>query len=226
MAVIGAGGGLVDPADVRTFVVEGGVRFGGQPIPDTMRLEVGLFFKKRPTERCEMLGTSPRRMASSAISRWLQWLIGRSLSDGFSHVIATTAHICSGVNVAGDPDRGASASRSTTDRLSSAVRHRLRQYRTVFGQTPSSRALARTPIASAACKIRRARIASCCGVEWVRTSCSSTSRWSGKTVTGWAANSGMATSCFSSGFVLPHHSRFDSPNLSPRGGVKTSARLY
>jgi hypothetical protein len=28
-------------------------------------------------------------MASSAISRWLQWLMGRSLSDGFSHVIAT-----------------------------------------------------------------------------------------------------------------------------------------
>jgi len=25
-------------------------------------------------------------MASSAISRWLQWLMGRSLSDGFSHV--------------------------------------------------------------------------------------------------------------------------------------------
>jgi hypothetical protein len=25
-------------------------------------------------------------MASSAISRWLQWLIGRSLSDGFSQV--------------------------------------------------------------------------------------------------------------------------------------------
>ena len=72
MAVIGAGGGLVDPADVRTFVVEGGVGFGGQPVPDAMRLEVGLFFKKRPTERCEMLGTSPRRMASSAISRCLQ----------------------------------------------------------------------------------------------------------------------------------------------------------
>jgi transcriptional regulator with XRE-family HTH domain len=29
-------------------------------------------------------------MASSAISRWVHWLIGRSLSDGFSHVIATT----------------------------------------------------------------------------------------------------------------------------------------
>src|SRR5437016_6219227 len=46
--------------------------------------------------RCEMLGTRPRRMASSAISRWLQWLMGRSLSDGFSHVIAITAQICSG----------------------------------------------------------------------------------------------------------------------------------
>jgi hypothetical protein len=44
-----------------------------------------------------MLGTRPRRIASSAISRWLQWLIGRSLSDGFSQVIAITAQICSGV---------------------------------------------------------------------------------------------------------------------------------
>jgi hypothetical protein len=53
-----------------------------------------------------MLGTRPRRMASSAISRWLQWLIGRSLSDGFSQVIAITAQICSGVYVAGAPDAG------------------------------------------------------------------------------------------------------------------------
>jgi hypothetical protein len=35
-----------------------------------------------------MFETKPRRIASSAISRWLQWLIGRSLSDGFSQVIA------------------------------------------------------------------------------------------------------------------------------------------
>jgi hypothetical protein len=69
-----------------------------------MRLEIGLFFKNRPTERCEMLGMRPRRMASSAISRWLQWLIGRSLSDGFSHVIATRAQICSAVSVAGAPE--------------------------------------------------------------------------------------------------------------------------
>src|ERR1700720_3422240 len=86
-----------------------------QPVTKAMRFEVGLFFKKRPTERCEMLGTRPRRMASSAISRWLQWLIGRSLSDGFSQVIAITAQICSGVYVAGAPERGASASRSGPD---------------------------------------------------------------------------------------------------------------
>ena len=88
-----------------------------------------------------MFGTKPRRIASSAISRWLQWLIGRSLSDGFSQVIAITAQICSGVYVAGAPDRGASVSRSGTDCPSAACRHRRRQYRTVFGHTSSSRAL-------------------------------------------------------------------------------------
>src|SRR6516162_263840 len=125
------------------LAVESRVGLRRQPVADTMRLEVGLFFKKRPTDRCEMFGTMPRRMASSAISRWLHWLMGRSLSDGFSQVMATTAQICSAVYVAGAPDRGASASRSQTECLSSACRHRLRQYRTVFGQTPSSRALFR-----------------------------------------------------------------------------------
>jgi hypothetical protein len=225
MGIIGAGREFVDPANVPAFGFESGVGLGGQPVADAMRLEVGLFFKNRPTERCEMLGTSPRRIASSAISRWLQWLIGRSLSDGFSHVIATSAQICSGVYVGGAPDRGASASRSGTDCLSPAARHRLRQYLTVFGQTPTSRALARTPISSAACRMMRARNANCCGVEWVRTSCSSAARCSDKTVTGSAASRGMATSCSSSRFVLPQHRRFDSSNLSTLSGVKTSARL-
>jgi hypothetical protein len=89
-----------------------------------------------------MLGIRPRRIASSAISRWLQWLMGRSLCDGFSHVIATRAQICSGVNVAGAPERRTSASRSGTDWPSAASRQRLRQYRTVLGQTLSSFALA------------------------------------------------------------------------------------
>jgi hypothetical protein len=109
MAVIGTGCGLVNLADVGAFGVEGRIGFWRQPVTKAMRFKVGLFFKKRPTERCEMLGTRPRRIASSAISRWLQWLIGRSLSDGFSQVIAITAQICSGVYVAGAPQRGASA---------------------------------------------------------------------------------------------------------------------
>jgi hypothetical protein len=46
-------------------------------------------------------------------------------------------------------------------------------------------------------------------VEWVRTRRSSASRCSGKTVTGSAASRGMATSCSSSGFVLPKS--FDDP---------------
>src|SRR3977135_244027 len=194
VGVVGAGSGLVNLTDVGALGVEGGIGLRGQPVTDAMRLEVGLFFKKRPTERCEMFGTRPRRIASSAISRWLQWLIGRSVSDGFSQVIAITAQICSGVYVAGAPDRGASASRSGTDCPSAARRHRLRQYRTVFGQTPSSRALARTRVPSAACRIIRARTANCCDVEWLRTSCSSTSRCSSKTMTGSAANRGITTS--------------------------------
>jgi hypothetical protein len=238
MGVVGAGRGLVNLADVGALGIEGGIGLRGQPVTDAMWFEVGLFFKKRPTERCEMLGTRPRRMASSAISRWLQWLIGRSLSDGFSQVIAITAQICSGVYVAGAPDRGASASRSGTDCPSAARRHRLRQYRTVFGQTPSSRALARTRVPAAACRIMRARTANCCGVEWVRTSCSSTSRCSGKTMTGSAANKGIATSHLSPGFVMPQHSRFGSClvpenhlrsvylRTSVSSGVITFARLY
>src|SRR5271170_1358253 len=39
----------------------------------------------------------------------------------------------------------------------------------VFGHTPSSRALSRTPRSSAACNIMRARNANCCEVEWART---------------------------------------------------------
>src|ERR1700758_106306 len=112
MAVIGTGRGLVNLADVGAFGIKGRIWLWRQPITETMGLEVRLFFKKRPTERCEMLGTRPRRIASSAISRWLQWLIGRSLSDGLSQVIAITAQICSGVYVAGAPERGASQSRS------------------------------------------------------------------------------------------------------------------
>jgi hypothetical protein len=157
-----------------------------------------------------MFETKPRRIASSAISRWLQWLIGRSLSNGFSQVIAITAQICSGVYVAGAPERGASASRSGTDWAGGACRHRPRQYRTVFGHTSSSRALSRTPTSSAACNIMRIRNANCCDVEWARSSASSASRCAGSTITGSAANRGIATSRLSFRLVMPHRRRFDS----------------
>src|SRR6516164_4889171 len=179
MALVGAGSGLINLTDIGAFGVKGRIWFWRQPVTKAVRFKVGFFFKKRPTERCEMFETRPRRIASSAISRWLQWLIGRSLSDGFSQVIAITAQICSGVYVAGAPERGASASRSDTDWAAGACRHRPRQYRTVFGHTSSSRALSRTPILSAACKIMRARNANCCEVEWARTSAS---RCAGKTI--------------------------------------------
>jgi hypothetical protein len=157
-----------------------------------------------------MFKTKPRRIASSAISRWLQWLIGRSLSDGLSQVIAITAQICSGVYVAGAPERGASASRSGTDWAGGACRQRPRQYRTVFGHTSSSRALSRTPTSSAACNIMRIRNANCCDVEWARSSASSASRCAGSTITGSAANRGIATSRLSFRLVMPHRRRFDS----------------
>jgi hypothetical protein len=91
MALVGAGCRLVDLTEIGAFGVKGRIGFWRQPVTKAVRFKVGLFFKKRPTERCEMLETRPRRIASSAISRWLQWLIGRSLSDGFSQVIAITA---------------------------------------------------------------------------------------------------------------------------------------
>ena len=225
--VIGAGCGLVDRADVCALVVEGGIGLRGQPVADAMRLEVGLFFKKRPTERCEMFGMSPRRMASSAISRWLQWLIGRSLSDGFSHVIATTAQICSGVNVAGAPERGASASRSGTDCLSAASRHRLRQYRTVLGQTPSSRALARTPDrlgrvhdnAGAQRQLLRCRMGANQIVPALRAARAKRSP-ARRPVAAWQPPvPAPDSSC--------HITADSTPQISSRpSGVKTSARLY
>jgi hypothetical protein len=54
---------LVDRANVGALGVEFGVRPGSQPITAAMRLEVRSFFKKRPTEPCEILLTMPRLTA-------------------------------------------------------------------------------------------------------------------------------------------------------------------
>ena len=56
----GGGGCLVHRADIGALRVEVGIRLGRQPVTVAVRLEIGLFFKKRPTEPCEMLLTMPR----------------------------------------------------------------------------------------------------------------------------------------------------------------------
>lgn len=94
--------------------------------------------------------------------------------------------------------------------------------------------LSRTPTLSAACNIMRARNANCCEVERAGTSASSASRCA-TTITGSAANRGIATSLLSFRFVMPQRCRFDSPFVAkkqrrsayPRtftqGGVVSSA---
>jgi len=112
----------------------------------------------------------PRSTAHRASSLRLQWLSGSWLSsDGCSQANATIAQICSGVNVAGAPGRGASANRWATGAASSAARQRHSQCRTVFGQTPSRRAISRTPVPPAASRISWARSANFRDVPWART---------------------------------------------------------
>src|SRR4051794_34929421 len=64
----GGGGGLIHRADLGALPIEIGIRLRGQPVTVAMRLEIGLFFKNRPTEPCEMLSTMPRCTAWRASS--------------------------------------------------------------------------------------------------------------------------------------------------------------
>ena len=58
MALVGAGCGLVNLTDIGAFGVKGRIWFWCQPVTKAVRFKVSLFFKKRPTERCEMFETS------------------------------------------------------------------------------------------------------------------------------------------------------------------------
>jgi hypothetical protein len=71
--------------------IDGGIGLRRQPIADPMWLEVGLLSKKRPTERCVMLGTRPRGIAESMTSPWRRRL-GPFVTD-FQVVTAETAPI-------------------------------------------------------------------------------------------------------------------------------------
>ena len=76
-------------------------------------------FPRRAACRGEICLIIPRRITSSAISRPVHWLIGRSL--GCEHPIAITWQICSAVIWLLLPGRGTSRSRSCTDRSASAM---------------------------------------------------------------------------------------------------------
>jgi hypothetical protein len=83
----------------------------GEPIADQMGFEIP-FLSTRAACRGEICLTIPRRITSSAISRPVQWLIGRPF--GCWQAIATMWQVCSAVISDGRPGRGTSESRSTT----------------------------------------------------------------------------------------------------------------
>jgi hypothetical protein len=127
---------MIDRADLGALGLERRIGLGGEPRPYAVRLEVGRFLACGPTERCEMLATSPRLTASRANSFWLQWVIGRPQAAGGSQARATIAQTCSAVKVAGAPERGASARRPAMLPSSLPASQRRRQKRTVLASTP------------------------------------------------------------------------------------------
>src|SRR6266699_5637206 len=75
----------IDLADLPNGFIFLRINWWGQPVANQMRLEIP-FFNIRAACRAEILDTMPRLMTSSAISRPVQWLIGRSF--GCSQAIA------------------------------------------------------------------------------------------------------------------------------------------
>ena len=122
----------------------------------------------------------PRWMASSAISRPVHWLIGRSDPAGASQASAVIWQTCSAVIRHGPPGCGASSNRSaapnssggTAARPSQRVRHK----RAVPTLTPNRLAICALFAPPAAARMMRARSASCCAVPCRRASASSCGR--------------------------------------------------
>src|SRR6266699_3866977 len=145
-----------------------------QPVADQVRLEIP-FFNNRAAWRGEICSTMPRAITSSAISRPVQWLIGRSL--GCSQASATIWQVCSAVIWEGFPGRCISSDPAPTERSSSGTPckpvQRVRQLRTVSTLTSRSLAIWLVFLPEAAARIIRPRRASCWGVLCRRTSASS-----------------------------------------------------
>src|SRR6266567_1394152 len=181
------------------------IRRRGQPIADQMRFEIPLF-NTRAACRGEISLRIPRRITSSAISRPVHWLIGRSF--GCSHAKATIWHVCSALISDGRPGRGTSVRRSLTDSSERGTAckpiQRMRQLRTVSTLTLSSLAISALLFPSAAARSRCPRFASCCGVLCRRTSSSRSFRSSPLNVN----SAGFGPFCISSSlfvFLLSYH---------------------
>ena len=138
----------------------------------------------------------PRLTISSAISRAVQWLIGRSASSGSSQAIASIWQRCPAVISAGAPGRGRSSNRSSTLRSSKAigcrVNQRLRHKRAVSLWMPSSRAICLLFLPSAAASTIRPRKAICWRALWRRTSALRASRSSSVSLTSEGLSLGIA----------------------------------
>ena len=82
-----------------------------------------------------MRSTMRRWITSSAISRWVQWVMGRPDWLGASQAMATMAQTCSAVIFDGLPERGASRRRSSIPSSAKGIGcksiQRSRQVRTV-----------------------------------------------------------------------------------------------
>ena len=115
-------------------------------------------------------------MTSSAISRALQWLMGRPESSGSSQAMASIRQRWSAVICGGAPGRGRSSNRSSTLRSSREmglkVNQRLRHHRAVSTWIPNPRAICLLFLPSSAAKTIRPRSAICWRVLWRQTSCS------------------------------------------------------
>ena len=113
-------------------------------------------FKKRSTDRVEILSMMPLRTASRATSPGVQWLIGRRDDSGSSQAMAMISRICSGLISGGRPLRGASdrispirrctaesgSSSSTARSRSWDSHHRRRHFRTIGRVTDSRSTMA------------------------------------------------------------------------------------
>jgi hypothetical protein len=115
-------------------------------------------------------------MISSAISRPVQWLMGRPEASGCSQARASIWHRWSAVIRGGAPGRGRSARRSSMLKSVRAIgcsaNQRSRHRRAVSTAMPNSQAIWALRWPSAAASTIRPRSAICWRVLWRRTNCS------------------------------------------------------